>query len=224
MIKNFLIILFFISFFSVKAQVENDSIDTKYLEDQIYLSLVYNILNEKPSTISQNGFSGGIALGFIKDLPINETRNIGFGVGLGYSYAVYIQNLKITSDNNLAIASVATDYNVNRFRTHAIELPIEFRWRNSTPTKYKFWRIYGGVKVLYAFAFNATYKDAETVINAKNISEFNQLQSGLFISAGYSTWNLYIYYGLTPIFKGLDLDGKKLDLKEINVGLKFYIM
>ena len=30
-----------------------------------------------------------------------------------------------------------------------IEMPIEFRWRNSTASSYKFWRIYAGAKLGY---------------------------------------------------------------------------
>ncbi|MBI9040102.1 porin family protein [Lutibacter sp.] len=224
MVKNGLILFLIISFWSVNAQIESDSIDTNYLEDQLYLSMVYNILNDKPSDLTQNGFSGGLAFGFIKDVPINKDRNIGLGIGLGYSYAVYIQNLKISKENQSVNTSIANDFNVNRFRTHAIELPLEIRWRNSTSTKYKFWRVYGGVKLMYAFAFNATYKDNDIVLTVKNISEFNKIQSGIFISTGYSTWNLYVYYGLSPIFKDLKLNGEKLEMKELNIGLKFYIM
>lgn len=224
MIKRLAILLLFVSFWSVKAQTDKDTIDSKYLEDQIYLSMVYNILHKVPADVSQNGFSGGLAIGFIKDLPINKQRNKGFGIGFGYSYGVFIQNLILTQENDVAVASIASDYNVNRFKVHSIEMPLEFRWRNSTEIKYKFWRVYGGVKVMYAFAYNSTYKDDFSIETTKNIAEYNKFQSGAFISAGYSTWNLYIYYGFNPLFKNLKLDGKDVDMKEINVGLKFYIM
>jgi hypothetical protein len=224
MSKRLLILLLFVSFLNVKAQVDKDTIDSKYLEDQIYVSMVYNILHKLPTDFSQNGFSGGLAIGFIKDLPINKQRNKGFGIGLGYSYGVFIQNLKITQENGTTQASIASNYNVNRFRVHSMEMPLEFRWRNSTETKYKFWRVYGGVKVMYAFAYNSTYKDDLSTETTKNITEYNKFQSGAFISAGYSTWNLYIYYGFNPLFKNLKLDGKDVDMKEINVGLKYYIM
>jgi len=107
---------------------------------------------------------------------------------------------------------------------HSVEVPIEFRWRTSTPSKYKFWRVYGGVKLAYNFAMSSKFKDDFETVDTKNIQEFNQFQSGLFVSAGYSTWNLYIYYGLTPLFDELQLNNKMLNLKEISIGLKFYIM
>jgi hypothetical protein len=222
MIKKYLFLVLIIVSGNIFAQMQNDSINKKYLEDQIYLTLTYNILNNKPQNLSQNGFSGSFAIGFIKDLPMNSNRNIGFGLGIGYSYGVFIQNMKILENSN--VVEIATDYSINRFRMHSVEVPIEFRWRTSTPSKYKFWRVYGGVKLAYNFAMSSKFKDDFETVDTKNIQEFNQFQSGLFVSAGYSTWNLYIYYGLTPLFDELQLNNKMLNLKEISIGLKFYIM
>ena len=222
MMKKYLFLVLIVISGNIFAQTDNDSINKKYLEDQIYLSLTYNILNNKPQNLSQNGFSGSFAIGFIKDLPINSNRNIGFGLGVGYSYGVFIQNMKILENSNEV--EIVTDYNVNRFRMHSVEVPIEFRWRTSTPIKYKFWRVYGGLKLAYNFEMSSTFSDDLETVETKNIQELNKFQSGLFISAGYSTWNLYIYYGLTPLFDELQLNNENLNLKEINIGLKFYIM
>src|SRR4030065_599486 len=102
--KYWLLFFLLFSFVKPQAQVINDSIiDIKYLEDQLYISLAYNILGNKPATISQNGFSGGFSLGFIKDIPLNARRNIGFGVGVGYAYNVYVQNLKISRENQTTL-------------------------------------------------------------------------------------------------------------------------
>lgn len=222
MMKKYLFLVLIVISGNIFAQTDNDSINKKYLEDQIYLSLTYNILNNKPQNLSQNGFSGSFAIGFIKDLPINSNRNIGFGLGVGYSYGVFIQNMKILENSN--VVEIVTDYNVNRFRMHSVEVPIEFRWRTSTPIKYKFWRVYGGVKLAYNYAMSSKFSDDLETVETKNIQELNKFQSGLFISAGYSTWNLYIYFGLTPLFDELQLNNENLNLKEINIGLKFYIM
>ncbi|MDD3721300.1 MAG: porin family protein [Lutibacter sp.] len=223
--KYFLIIFFLLSFVKSQAQVNNDSIiDLKYLEDQLYLSITYSILNNKPTAISQNGLSGGFSLGFIKDIPLNERRNVGLGIGIGYAYNVYVQNLKISSGDQTTTFELAEDYKTNRLGIKALEMPIEFRWRTSTPQKYSFWRVYGGVKVSYLITGKTRYEDAEVLVTTKNISEFNKVQYGIILAAGYSTWNLYFYYGLSPLFKNAVFNEKDLDLKDINIGLKFYIM
>ncbi|WP_299526244.1 porin family protein [uncultured Lutibacter sp.] len=224
MSKYWIIISFLLFFFNLEAQVNKDSIDLRYLEDQIYLSLTYNILTDKPSDVAQNGFSGGVSFGFIKDIPFNENRNFGIGIGLGYAYNAFIQNLKISTENQITLFEAAQDYDTNRFGISALEMPIEIRWRNSTPQKYKFWRVYGGVKLAYVVSAKTIYRDTDENISTKNVSEFNKIQYGLTLSTGFSTWNLYVYYGLNPIFKSVNFNNEKLDLKEFNVGLKFYIM
>lgn len=223
--KFWLIIFFLIGFVKTQAQVNNDSItDLKYLEDQLYISLTYSILTNKPLEISQNGFSGGFSMGFIKDIPLNEKRNVGIGIGAGYAYNVYVQNLKISRENQTTIFELAEDYKTNRYGIKAIEIPIEFRWRTSTPEKYNFWRVYGGVKISYLLSGKTKFADSEVVITTKNIPEINRIQYGVIMAAGYSTWNLYFYYGLSPLFKSAVFDEKNIDIKDISIGLKFYIM
>jgi len=224
MFKHWLIIFFLLFFIKLKAQVNKDTIDLKYLEDQLYLSLTYNVLNNKPATISQNGFSGGVSFGFIKDIPINKQRNFSLGLGLGYAYNTFIQNLKITRENQVTTFEKGIDYEANRFGLSTIELPFEIRWRTSTPQKYRFWRVYGGVKLSYVLAAKTTFSDANRTLTTKNIPEVNRLQYGLTLATGFSTWNLFVYYGLNPIFKDVIFNGKRLIINDFNVGLKFYIM
>jgi hypothetical protein len=200
------------------------NIDDKYLEDQFYLSLAYNIVLDQPNDMSQNGFSGGVTLGFIRDLPINEQRTFGFGVGLGYALNVLVHNLKLEEVNNDLQVSIAQDYTINRWTLNSVELPIEIRWRNSTPVKYRFWRIYTGVKFLYVFASKAKYRDTSSEIVLRNIDKINNFQYGLQFSAGYGNWNIYLYYGLKSMFKDVEIDNEPIVLKDLSVGIKFYIM
>jgi hypothetical protein len=215
----------FIALWGLRGQNKTESIDSlSYLEDQIYLSLTYNYLRNKPTSISQNGFSSGISVGFIKDIPLNQKNNLGFGLGLGYGYDAYIQNLKISRTNNSLVYELATDFKTNWLRLHSIEIPFEFRWRNSTLEKFKFWRVYTGIKASYIFTSKSKFNDFESIIKVKNIASINKFQYGLTLSAGYSTWNLYIYYGLSPIFNDVSFDNEQLNMKDVKVGLKFYIM
>ncbi len=210
----------------LQAQVNNDSIniDASYLEDQLYLTLTYNSLIDKPKELTQNGFSGGIATGFIKDIPLNRKGTFGLALGLGYQYNAYIQNLKISKEGNKNIFVIADDYKSNWLKLHAIDVPFEIRWRNSTLNKYKFWRIYTGIKASYIFSSKSKFSDIKETILINNISEIKKVQFGIIFSAGYSTWNLYVYYGLNPIFDNVDLNADQLDFKDIRIGLKFYIM
>jgi len=206
------------------AQANLSTGNYKYLEDQLYISLTYNLLLKKPSLINQNGFSGGVSLGFIKDFPINQKRTFGFGLGIGYSYNALIQNLKISQINGATVFGEAVNYSSNRLSLKSIDLPVELRWRNSTPLKFKFWRIYSGVKFSYVTAAKSKYMDSNESIITKNVTEFNRFQYGLTLAAGYGTWNLFIYYALNPLFDNAILNNEKINFKQLNVGLKFYIM
>ena len=44
------------------------------------------------------------------------------------------------------------------------------------------------------------------------------------MAAGYSTWNVYVYYGLNSLLKGAEFNGDKLDLNNFKIGLKFYML
>ena len=222
--KKLLVFIAFVSTLNITAQVVNDTIDVNYLEDQLYISLTYNLLNSKPTGISQNGFSGGFSIGFIKDIPINKERNFGFGVGAGYAFNANIHNLKINEINGSTSFSIAKNFDVNRITTHAIEFPFEVRFRNSTPIKYKFWRVYAGMKFSYLFTAKYKFKDASELVVIKSPSPINNFKYGLTISAGYEVWNIYIYYGLKPLFNNAFLESEKIKMKDVHVGLKLYIM
>ncbi|SNR55119.1 Outer membrane protein beta-barrel domain-containing protein [Lutibacter agarilyticus] len=216
--KLWLTLIFLICVFSLSAQVENDTIDARYREDHIYVSLSYNLLNNKPDSERSSLFSGGFSLGYIYDMPINERRNVGIGVGFGYAYNSYSSSflLDIEEERNL--------YETSRFKTQLVEIPIEFRWRTSTASDYSFWRIYGGVKISYLFHSKSIFMFEDETIELKNISELEKFQYGLILSAGYGSWNVFIYYGLNPLFNNVIVDNKKLNLKDFSLGLKFYIL
>lgn len=205
-----------------------DSISNAYLEDQLYIGITYNTLHSLPrgQGIQQNGFSNGIFLGFIKDLPINEQRNFGFGFGLGYGRNTYFQNIKIANENNTTVYDVVSGFKRNKFSLHSLELPIEIRWRTSTINEFKFWRIYSGLKLAYVFASNSKLKKDNTTTKKFGIREIEKLQYGLTFAAGYGTWNLNIYYGLSKIFSEAQLKETTILIEptDLRIGLIFYIL
>ncbi|MDY7396016.1 porin family protein [Aureibaculum sp. 2210JD6-5] len=206
--------------------INKDTIkDSRYLEDQIYIGLSYILMNKLPDSISSNGFSNSLVLGFIKDIPLNERRNLALGVGLGYGRHTYYQNLKITRPDEITQFEVGDGFKSNKFSLHAVEVPIEFRWRTSTIDKYKFYRIYFGGKISYAFATNSKFRGSDNTVKINRIDELNKLQYGLSLSMGYGTWNLNIYYGLSDLFSKANLnDTTPIKIKEFRVGLIFYIL
>lgn len=224
-------VLFCLSCMSFCYTQENTGkeIDSRYKEDHFYAGITYNLLGRKPEKLNQSGFSLGFHLGFIKDMPINKGRNFAIGVGLGYSTNSFNQDLLINKNNtNVFEYSILEDsqsYTKNKFSTHLIEMPIEFRWRTSTPTEYNFWRIYTGFKFGYIVANNSKYEGDLGGIKYTKNNDFNKFQYGLTLSAGYNTWNIHVYYALNSIFsKEAKINSENLDLNAIKIGLMFYIL
>lgn len=214
---------------------ENDTIvlspnkvDKLYREDQFYFGFSFNLLSNRPPGVSQSGFSGGLHLGFIRDMPVNKQRNIAFGAGLGLSANSYGLNLLIAEENQNTIFHVLgkdIGYETNRYSTYLVEAPLQFRWRTSTPESHKFWRIYAGLRFGYMFHFKSNFKQANKQIVQRNIDELNRFRTGLTFSFGYNTFNFHVYYSLNPLFDANTLENAKpVGLNTIKLGLMFYIL
>ena len=214
---------FCIQSFSQKLVADSlfTKIDSLYREDQIYVSFTYNKLTKTPSSMESNGIPFGISTGFIRDFPINKNRTYAVGIGLGIAYNKYHTNLVAAEDSTY---SIAIDYDKNKFEQVSLDLPIEFRYRTSTPTRYDFFRCYFGFKFSYMFFNKTKFISSTKTIRTLQNGNFNQFQFGPNLSIGYNTWNLHLYYGLNPIFKSGYLNDEKLMIKNINIGLIFYIL
>ncbi|MES2240200.1 MAG: porin family protein [Bacteroidota bacterium] len=231
LIFSVLLLLPFFSAFAQQGKPKVESLEVKidslYREDQFYLGFTYNSLKEMPVATSQQKFSIGVSGGFLRDMPINKTRTKAFATGLGVSYNNYNQNIGITGTAQDAVYTVLgsqSNFDKNKFTQLLIDVPVEFRWRTSTYESYKFWRIYGGMKFSYLAYSKSVFKDSESKSVITNNADFNKFLYGLYLSAGYNTMNVYAYYGLNPIFKSAEIDGEKIDMKALTLGVIFYIL
>lgn len=158
-------------------------------------------------------------------MPINKERTVAFATGVGFTYNNYNENIGITGSNQSPAYSIlVADFDKNKLSQLLVDVPIEFRWRTSTYESYKFWRIYGGLKFSYLLYDRFIYTDSESKVVISNNKDFNSLLYGAYVSAGYNTFNLYMYYGLNSLFKSATLDGEKLAVKSVNMGVIFYIL
>lgn len=207
-----------------------DSVSTanpRYLEDQFYIGITYNLLLKRPDGINPGTFPYGLQLGFIKDLPLNPERTFALGIGLGYGVNSYYSNLRALEGPNGTEYRVADadTYKRNKLETHLIEVPLEIRWRNSTPEDFSFWRIYGGVKFGYIVGSRSKFVTGDFTDSFYNRDTEN-FRYGLMLNVGYNTINLHAYYGLNSLFsKGTTgPDGNALDMAPLHIGLIFYIL
>ena len=215
--KKYLIFLL-VSF----ASYAQETSEKYYLEDQLYITVVLNTFRVVPDSYHETGFSYGYQIGFVRDFPINQRRNIGFGVGLGYAYDYYRNNIGLEG-GSLKWMQKNTD---NRFAFHSIALPFELRWRNSTVEKYNFWRIYIGFQVAYTFTHNYYIRKTEVQQGQTDIlNQINKLQYGISLSIGYGSLNFYTYYGLTSLFKdNVTVQNMPLNTRSLQIGIRFFIL
>jgi len=206
---------------------EMDEFEEFYREDQFYMGVTYNILLDMPDGVSQNGLSYGLQGGVIRDIPLNKACTFALGVGLGYAFNSYYTNLRALKEGENIRYEIlrGSDYNRNKLETHIIELPLEFRWRNSTRTEHKFWRIYGGFKLGYIVGTRSKYVTDEFKDSFFNPDSEN-FRYGLMLNVGYNTFNLHLYYGLNNLFEdGITIeDGQSLNMIPLHLGLIFYIL
>jgi hypothetical protein len=202
--------------------------DPKYREDQFYASVAVNFMSKLPEGVDQSGFSGSARFGFLRDMPVNQQRNIALAIGAGLNFNTYNQNMKI--DNTGTATSFTSlddeDFNTNRFSTYIFEMPLELRWRTSTTQKNNFWRIYLGFKVGYMFSFKSKFEGIDERIEVKDPDGLERWRYSLTLSGGYSKVNFYLNYSLNSLFSGVNLKNSStaIEIQPIKAGFIFYIL
>lgn len=223
---------FFIFPFGLLAQDDSEnefSGDPRYREDQFYIGVTYNFLMNKPEILKNQGLSGGIHGGYLRDIPINKRRNVAVAVGLGFVYDQFGHNFFVGRDQQdqtiFRILDEHVHYERNRFNMAGIEVPLEFRWRTSTATEYKFWRIYAGARIGYAYWYKSSFKQENNRVILTKIPEFDPVRISGTLALGYSTFNFFASYTFNSLFKnGNANEDLEIDFNAVKVGLLFYIL
>lgn len=208
---------------------ESEVVDSLYREDQFYIGITYNVLANTPKGVRFRGLSGGVQGGFLRDFPINKRRNIAIATGVGLVYDQFGHNFFIGKENSgksiFRVLQENVQYDQNRFGMAMVELPIEFRWRTSTPTEYRFWRIYAGARLGYTYWYKATFKQDNNRIVITDISEFEPFRITATLALGYSTFNFFTSYNFNPFFKDAKtLNNENVDFIALKFGIMFYIL
>ncbi len=196
----------------------------KYREDQIYFSVYYNSLGDNLDNFKENKFSSSLNFGFIRDIPLSKSGKLALGIGLGLGVNSFNNNLKLSSDssNSYNLLSSREIPQKNIFNFSEFQVPLEIRWRNSTPNNYKFWRIYAGIK--YSRLLSSSYNFENQQENYKiNNPSINLDQIGFTLNIGYNTWNLGLYKSLDSFFNN-NVKSLLRELEQFKLGLIFYIL
>lgn len=217
---------FFLVASTLLAQKDSLRVGDRYWEDQLYLNVSYNVLQNQPDPLAMSSFSYGLSGGYIRDIPLLNNGQLGMGIGAGYAYDSFNHDLMPVQTNSGFVFQKKTDkVTNNKLRLHSIDIPIQLRFRTSEANKYTFWRVYAGLTISYTFGHNFTYDLDGSPVKFNAVPNFNKLRYGLQLSAGYGTFNFYAYYGLTPLFKNTSLTtGEPLETRILKLGLSFYLL
>lgn len=229
-------VLKFIFFFNIlsgfsqeiKTVAPKTTLDSLYREDQFYFGVSINLFQNKPQNFYVNAISPSFTLGFLRDMPINKNRTKAIALGLGCTYNKFSNNLIVLeNDNQIEYASIIANksYDKNKLEEISIDVPLEIRWRNSTPESHEFFRIYTGLKMSYLVFSKSKYVDSEKTILIFGNDELTKLRTSAYLTFGYNTWNAYLSYGFSPIFKSsAKLNTEEIGLNPVNIGFMFYIL
>lgn len=223
----YLLILQNLALFGQDTHVKKQVVDSLYREDQFYINITYNSLRNAPSGLSQNGLSPGISFGFLRDFPINKSRTIAFAPGFGFSILGINHNLRAQQVSSEIVYDLIneSEFDNNRLSIYMVEIPVELRWRTSTPESHKFWRIYAGFKMSYVFYNRWQLKSDLGNIDIRNNKNLEDFQLSSYLTFGFNTWNFYLQYGISPIMKDQAiLNNEKIKMGMLNLGIQFYIL
>lgn len=199
--------------------------EVRYKEDQFYLDVNFSLQFNDNSEFKQNGFSRSFHFGMLKDIPVNKQGTKAIAIGLGYGHMRLLNNLNLRKENGQFNYTFPTNQiNLrNIFSTHQLQLPVEFRWRTSTPGNHAFWRLYLGYRLNYQFG--GRYKPFFGSSFSMN-NQLNSWQHSLAVTLGYNTWNLRFEYGLTPFLKESiqTQAGQSTRIYPVQIGLIFYLL
>ncbi len=196
-----------------------------YLEDQVFFNLSYINIRHLYPGVSQQGFSHAVSFGFIRDIPVNLRRNLGFGLGFGYERDVYYQNLRIGKDEQTGriIYEVLTpgDYINNAFVVKKLIMPVEFRYRNSTAERFRFFRIYTGFLLGYTVGAESHYETEKLAVQYIKLTAIpSRWQYGVYVYAGYGELNGYVYYGLNDLWsQKVAVNGQHAPMYDLKFGV-----
>lgn len=213
--------LFILCCLSAYAQKDSLLLGKKYWEDQLYMSISYDVMRNQPEMAETSGFSYSLSFGYIKDIPFTKKGDFAAGIGVGYSYSSFNHDLQVLDTNTLQLADNITS---NKLKLHNLEFPIQLRWRTSDAVTYSFWRVYAGVKLSYNLNNKFTYELNDQLFEFSNVAIYNKFQTGLELSAGYGAFNFCFYYGLNPVYNNAIVNGEEVASKITKFGLIFYLL
>lgn len=206
--------LFFIAlmscFTTAFAQTTTDSTDHKLKrQDMFFITLNYEGLLNTPAGVTQKFWNRGVDVGFMLEQPMSKS-GISVAAGVMYGNQNYYTNSTISEDTTgfngiltsaFNVNSDALDVKSNKLALSYVDFPLELRYRFNQNKPGMGWRVAVGFKFGYLFDAHSKQINNQGKFKEFNYNNFRNWRNGVTLRAGYGRANLYMYYGLTPLFE-----------------------
>lgn len=192
-------------------------------KDWVSYDLTTGFWLDAPGNLEFQPRTNNHTFAFLGDWNISGPLHLGYG--LGFSSENYHTNLRISTDpgtggNIYNLIPDGTDYDYNKLNLKYIFLPIEFRLQTKANENGKFWRFIIGVRGGVRVGAYSEFQDDEQTIRYGKLEDFNRFRLGTFTRIGFDWFNIYGYYGVTPLFDSGQINGTPLNTAHaLNFGI-----
>jgi hypothetical protein len=158
-----------------------------------------------PEQLEQKWNSNGWQLMFMWENLFGRRSHWGIGYGPGFSVNYWHTNLNIETDPgggpiNYTYLPNDSSYKSNRFSASYFDFPVEMRFRSNSNNKGRYYRLYFGGLIGYRINSFSQFKTDNFNVKYAKINDVSRWHYGVFLRTGYWLFNLYVYYGLNPVF------------------------
>jgi hypothetical protein len=219
-----LLVFLFVAVFSLTAFSQEDGGDEFSFDisdkmkksDRLCVDLYYQLWQDLPDSMALYGFSRGININMMIDMPISSSRfSFAYGFGFGI-YNVYSDAQPYREKDSLGeptgeigfdkikkTVPEALTYKTNKLTTAYIDLPIEFRYRHVNGMKFSVFGKFG-----YLISSHTKYKgddpnlgaDYELTQKIKNIPAILKYRASVGAKLGWKNYAFFGSYSLTSLF------------------------
>lgn len=189
--------------------------------DQFKIDLFSEIWMGAPDSANMSALAPGFAIGFLKDLPINE--HFSFAAGLQFRSAhIYGESQMTSITDTIDTYTVFADHpdtlslDKSKFATHGFELPIEFRWRSDKNASGNHWKIAVGASLGYnVSAYTKARYGGYGQVRNYIFDDYNKFHYGAHLRLGVAGVGIFANYQFSPVFSS----DRSADIVPLTVGV-----
>ena len=194
--------------------------------DRLIMDIYQSFWIGMPSKVSYMKFDPGFNVSAIWDFKI-KNKPLAFGAGVGISYYTQYSNalLRYDEDNDIMryyVLPSSVKYNLLKLNYLNVNIPLEFRYRNTNGFKFSV-----GARVGLVAEVSQKYKgnnpeDVSDTLMMKNLKVFNKMKYNVdvYTRIGWKFVDAYYSIQLTPLFQ--EDKGPKIFPMSVGISLSLF--